>query len=137
MCKKKIKQLLIEQDSIQNELDTKETTLLAIKNNNLAVQNELNLRLKIDKLENENQTLKNEIESLNSNLEILNAQIYKNSNLDDSLFINFNNLQQRKQSEIKNETSLATEINTMSKEEVIIKICFFFSKKLNKNFKFF
>lgn len=113
---KQIKQLMIEQDEIQNELNAKENSLINLQNNNLAVQNEVNLMSKLDIYEHENQQLKNEIEQLNSNLDILNAQIYK-SNFDDSIHFNFNSIDD-KISATKNESSFETEINTMSKEEV-------------------
>ena len=55
---KQIKQLMIEQDEIQNELNAKENSLINLQNNNLAVQNELNLMSKLDIYEHENQQLK-------------------------------------------------------------------------------
>lgn len=116
MNQKQIKQLLIDQDEIQNELNAKENILINLQNNDLSVQNELNMRQKLEKSEFENQELRNEIENLNSNLEILNSQIYKNSGGTSIFFIQ---QPETKESIHKNETSLEFEINTMSREEVI------------------
>lgn len=125
---KQIKELMRQQDDIQNELNAKEIMLIQLQNNNLAVQNELNAKLKLDAYEKENQQLKNEIEQLNSNLEILNSQIYKNNLVEDGIYFNFNRIQNvsdRKESMIKNESSFENEMNTMSREEVSFFALFF------------
>lgn len=114
---KQIKDLMFKQDEIQNELNAKENTLINLQNNNLAVQNELSLRLKLETLKKENQQLRNEIEQLNSNLDVLNAQLYK-TNLDGRIFLEFPIRSDRKESTSKNVSSFENEMNTMSRDEV-------------------